>query len=110
MKGAKAVFVNPSRITTGSAFVMPAAQTTLAGAVPESLGIGLKIVDEAVERFDPSLIDAGDIVCVSTLTNNVREAYRVTRQAKERGATVVLGGPHATLLPQEAIRCGADAV
>jgi radical SAM superfamily enzyme YgiQ (UPF0313 family) len=110
MRSAKAVFVNPSRITTGSAFVMPAAQATLAGAVPERLGLELKVVDEAVERFDPDLINSGDIVCVSALTNNVREAYRVTRQAKERGAMAVLGGPHPTLLPQEAIRNGADAV
>ena len=110
MKSPTAVFVNPSRISTGSAFVMPAAQATLAGAVPESLDIGLKVVDEAVERFDPRLINAGDIVCISALTNNVREAYRVVRQAKERGATAVLGGPHPTLLPEEAIRFGADAV
>jgi radical SAM superfamily enzyme YgiQ (UPF0313 family) len=110
MKSHKAVFVNPSRITTGSAFVMPAAQATLAGAVPGSVDIELKVVDEAVERFDPSLINAGDIVCVSALTNNVREAYRVARQAKEQGATAVLGGPHPTLLPEEAIRYGADAV
>jgi radical SAM superfamily enzyme YgiQ (UPF0313 family) len=110
MKTPKAVFVNPSRITTGSAFVMPAAQATLAGAVPGRLDVELKIVDEAIERFDPNEVGAGDIVCVSALTNNVREAYRVTRQAKERGATVVLGGPHPTLLPQEALRFGADAV
>ena len=110
MKTPKAVFVNPSRITTGSAFVMPAAQATLAGAVPGNLDIELKVVDEAIERFDPSLINAGDIVCVSALTNNVIEAYRVARQAKDRGATAVLGGPHPTLLPEEAIRFGADAV
>lgn len=110
MKSFKAVFVNPSRITTGSAFVMPAAQATLAGAVPGNLDIELKVVDEAVERFDPRQINAGDIVCVSALTNNVIEAYRVTQQAKARGATVVLGGPHPTLLPDEAIRHGADAV
>jgi radical SAM superfamily enzyme YgiQ (UPF0313 family) len=110
MRSTKVVFVNPSRITTGSAFVMPAAQATLAGAVPGNLDTELKVVDEAVERFDPGSIDAGDIVCVSALTNNVREAYRVARQAKERGATAVLGGPHPTLLPQEAIRYGADAV
>ncbi len=110
MRSPKAIFVNPSRVTTGTAFVMPAAQATLAGAVPGDLDIGLKVVDEAIERFDPSFINADDIVCVSALTNNVREAYRVTRQAKERGATVVLGGPHPTLLPDEAIRYGADAV
>ena len=110
MRSTRVVFVNPSRITTGTAFVMPAAQATLAGAVPESVDVELRVVDEAVERFNPSSINAGDIVCVSALTNNVREAYRVTRQAKERGALAVLGGPHPTLLPEEAIRNGADAV
>lgn len=110
MKTPKAVFVNPSRITTGSAFVMPAAQATLAGAVPGRLDVDMKIVDEAIERFDPNEVGAGDIVCVSAMTNNVREAYRVVQQAKERDATVVLGGPHPTLLPEEALRFGADAV
>lgn len=110
MSPRKAVFVNPSRITTGTAFVMPAAQATLAGAVPANLDLELTVVDEAVERFDPNLINAGDLVCVSALTNNVLEAYRVAQQAKERGATAILGGPHPTLLPQEALRHGADAV
>jgi radical SAM superfamily enzyme YgiQ (UPF0313 family) len=110
MSHRNAVFVNPSRITTGSAFVMPAAQSTLAGAVPANLDLELKVVDEAIERFDPNLINAGDLVCISALTNNVIEAYRVARLAKERGAAAILGGPHPTLLPQEALRHGADAV
>lgn len=106
----KVVFVNPCRISTGKAFVLPAAQVTLAGAIPARLQVNPIVIDEAITRFDPRMVGARDIVCISVLTNNCCEAYRVAAQAKQSNATVIMGGPHATLLPDEALRHGADAV
>jgi radical SAM superfamily enzyme YgiQ (UPF0313 family) len=89
---------------------MPAAQVTLAGAIPAGLDVEPVVVDEAIARFDAHSITRKDVVCISALTNNCREAYRVAKQAKDRGASVVMGGPHPTLLPEEALAHGADAV
>lgn len=110
MKTPRVVLVNPARVTTGTGFVMPAAQVTLAGAIPANLDVEPIVIDETITRFNPNLVRRGDIVCVSALTNTCREAYRVVAQAKLRGATVVVGGPHPTLLSQEALLSGADVV
>lgn len=112
MKTAKVAFVNPSRRATGTAFVLPAAQVTLAGAVSSSMAdaVELTVVDEAVNEFDPQTVGEGDVVCISALTNTVLRAYEIARLAKARGASVVMGGPHVTLLPHEALQHGADAV
>jgi radical SAM superfamily enzyme YgiQ (UPF0313 family) len=72
--------------------------------------VDIAIVDEAVRRFNPETVGQNDVVCISTLTNNVIRAYEVAKLAKARGAHVVMGGPHVTLLPHEALEFGADAV
>ena len=112
MRTARVVCVYPSNKTTGTAFVLPSAPVTLAGAIPSRMAdaVDIAVVDEAVKRFDPEAIRPNDIVCISTLTNNVLRAYEVAKLAKARGAHVVMGGPHVTLLPHEALEFGADAV
>ncbi|HZI94482.1 MAG TPA: cobalamin-dependent protein [Patescibacteria group bacterium] len=53
-----------------------------------------------------------DVLFVTAYTNSVREAYRRSREARAvyaaagRKLTVVLGGPHASAMPQEATRHG----
>jgi radical SAM superfamily enzyme YgiQ (UPF0313 family) len=116
MRTPKVIFVNPSRVSTGTmespgtAFVMPAAPVTLAGAIPAGLDVEPLVVDEAISRFDASFLRPGDIVALSVLTNNCLRAYHLIKEVKKRGATVILGGPHPTLLPEEAVRFEADAV
>src|SRR5262249_48644260 len=63
--------------------------------------------DEIVERvrFDV----AADLVGITAPTPSALHAYRVAREFRHRGVPVVLGGPHATALPEEAAQ-HADAV
>jgi radical SAM superfamily enzyme YgiQ (UPF0313 family) len=63
--------------------------------------------DEIVEpvRFDV----ATDLVGITAPTPSVLHAYRVAQEFRSRGVPVVIGGPHATALPEEAAR-HADAV
>ena len=69
------------------------------------------LVDESLEQLDPSTIQAGDVVGISVHTGNALRGYEVGRICKERGATVVYGGIHATLFPEEPFERGyADAV
>jgi radical SAM superfamily enzyme YgiQ (UPF0313 family) len=64
-------------------------------------------VDEIVEtvRFDVPT----DLVAITTPTPSAPHAYGLAREFRRRGIPVVLGGPHATALPEEAARY-ADAV
>lgn len=43
-----------------------------------------------------------DIVCLSAMTQQVSRAYEIAGIFKERGALTVIGGIHATILPEEA--------
>lgn len=50
-----------------------------------------------------------DLVALSFMTSMAPEAYRIADEFRSRGAKVVMGGHHASALPQEAIG-HADAV
>jgi radical SAM superfamily enzyme YgiQ (UPF0313 family) len=63
--------------------------------------------DEIVEavRFDV----AADLVAITAPTPSALHAYALAREFRRRHLPVVIGGPHATALPEEAVR-NADAV
>src|SRR5512135_2832636 len=57
-------------------------------------------VDEAVTPVDPDT-DA-DLVGITFHTPSAPHAYSLASMFRERGITVALGGPHVTLMPEEA--------
>ncbi|UCH93602.1 MAG: B12-binding domain-containing radical SAM protein [Candidatus Aminicenantes bacterium] len=85
----------------------PTTLIQLAALVPPELEAEVKIFDLMGAPL-PENIDA-DIIGISTITAGAPEAYRIAAMAKKKGITVVIGGSHATLLPQEALQ-HADAV
>src|SRR5579872_3444504 len=107
---AKVVLVNPAMCTSGYSFITPRWLFVIAQATPTEVAGEPIIVDESVEKFNPELVGPGDIVGVGITTGNCIPGYRVLREAKLRGATVVMGGIHATIFPEEPLRMGADAV
>ena len=82
----------------------------LAAATPSEFGDPI-IWDETLEALDPAKIEPGDVVGIGIHTGNALRGYAVGRLAKQRGATVIFGGIHPTLYPDEALELGkADAV
>ncbi len=67
----------------------------------------IKIVEEEVGPVN--LDEDCDIVGISTMTSNAPRAYRMADEFKKRGKTVILGGVHPTVLPEEA-KLHADSV
>ena len=65
-------------------------------------------VDEEAEDID--LEHECDLVGISFMTSNASRAYWLAREFKKRGKTVVLGGVHPTLLPDEALPYGDSVV
>jgi radical SAM superfamily enzyme YgiQ (UPF0313 family) len=57
-------------------------------------------VDEAVESVH--LKQQADLVAITFHTPSATHAYEVAAGFRQRGITVALGGPHVTLLPDEA--------
>jgi len=77
----------------------------MAGATDPAVG-EIHIVDETLEALDETQIHSGDVVGIGIHTSNALAGYRAGRTARERGATVVFGGIHATLFPEEAHELG----
>jgi radical SAM superfamily enzyme YgiQ (UPF0313 family) len=106
----KVILVNPANTTIGYSFIAPRWLFVLARATPIDLFGDPVIIDESIVRFDPEMIEPGDIVGIGITTGNCIPGYRVLREAKKKNATVIMGGIHATIFPEEPIEMGADAV
>jgi radical SAM superfamily enzyme YgiQ (UPF0313 family) len=85
----------------------PLTLTTLAALIPAELNADVTLFDEGIQRIDPDL-DA-DLVGITLITGNAARAYEWADRFRRRGITVVLGGPHVTLLPEDAAP-HADAI
>jgi len=101
----KIYLIQPSDVAFGTA-VTPRWLYVLAGATPRHYDDPV-LVDETLEPFDPSSIQAGDVVGIGIHTANALRGYQVGKLARERGAYVIFGGIHATLYPNEARELGA---
>ena len=68
------------------------------------------VVSHTDEIVEPVRFDApADLVGITAPTPSALHAYALAREFRSRGVPVVIGGPHATALPEEAGR-HADAV
>jgi len=101
--------INPSDNAFGTAVITPRWLFVLAAATPRSMGDPI-LTDECLEQLDTNTIQAGDVVGISVHTGNALRGYAVGRLAHARGATVVYGGIHATLFPEEPFERGAADV
>ena len=79
--------------------------TTIAALTPP--GIEVAITDENVEAID--FDEEVDLVGLTAMTMHAIRAYEIADRFRERGVPVVMGGLHASSLPQEAKR-HVDAV
>ncbi|MDJ0941432.1 MAG: cobalamin-dependent protein, partial [Woeseiaceae bacterium] len=85
----------------------PLTLPTLAALIPPEIEHELAIYDEGIEDI-PTDIDA-DIVGITVITGTARRSYELAKEFRRRGITVVLGGPHVTLVPDDAAP-HADAI
>ena len=72
--------------------------TTIAALTPQEIEVA--ITDENVEtiNFDEDV----DLVGLTAMTMHATRAYEIADRFRERGITVVMGGLHASSLPNEA--------
>src|SRR4030043_2322131 len=72
----------------------------LAAVTPHDVEV--KIVDEAFEEIN--FEEKVDLVGVTAQTPVAPRAYQIAKEFKKRGIPVVMGGVHASMLPQEALQ------
>ena len=85
--------------------IAPLSLPTLAALTPENIDIHL--VDEQVDTIDFN--EDVDLVGITFMTYIAPRAYEIADVFRKRNIKVILGGIHATMLPEEAIK-HADSV
>jgi radical SAM superfamily enzyme YgiQ (UPF0313 family) len=78
----------------------PLTLTTLASLVPAELDPEVTLVDEGIE--DVAENTDADLVGMTVITGTAPRAYELAARFRARGIPVVLGGPHVTLVPDDA--------
>ena len=78
----------------------PLTLSTLAAYVPPELNAHIEIIDEGIE--DVPLDLNADLIGMTVITGSSMRAYALADHFRSRGITVVLGGPHITLIPEDA--------
>lgn len=81
------------------------ALSVVAALTPNSFQI--KIIDENFEKINFN--EEFDIVGVTAMTQQATRAYEIADKFREKGAYIVMGGIHPTILPYEA-KLHADSV
>lgn len=95
-----------------SRYKLPRLGLPLLGAVLEKeLGAHVKIYFQECSRIDWEEVRTADLVGISTITTTAPAAFGIVERVKKLTcAPVVMGGPHVTFLPEEALERGADFV
>ncbi len=73
-------------------------------AVAQKNGVIAEIIDEAAGMpINPSKIDS-QWVGITVFTPTAKKAYQLADQFRKTGKKVMLGGPHVSILPKEALK------
>jgi len=74
----------------------------IAALTPEHWDV--ELLDENFDQFEGAKDKNADLVGITAFTSNVYRAYEIANYYVKQGVPVVLGGIHATMMPEEAAR------
>ncbi|MHA1612734.1 MAG: B12-binding domain-containing radical SAM protein, partial [Promethearchaeota archaeon] len=100
----KIIFVEPKteKLHIYSKFELPRIGAILLATIMKNLGYQCRSYYTKTDDFLAKNILA-DLVCISTITTTAPAAYRIAEYYKFRNIPVVLGGPHVSAIPEEAL-------
>lgn len=91
----------------GKGTMAPYTLMRLASLVPDEIDV--QIIDEDIQPVPWEALGRNDLVGITAKTLQVDRARWIAERARARGATVVVGGTHATLAPEE-VAAWADSI
>ncbi|MFX1298698.1 MAG: B12-binding domain-containing radical SAM protein [Promethearchaeota archaeon] len=98
------LYVNPPKIESGLDAITkstPLSLITIAAMVPEH---GAKVIDFKVDKIGRdqfrSELNRHDVVAITCMTPQIKNAFRVAAMAKKQGCITIMGGYHPTLAPE----------
>ncbi|MBI4672938.1 MAG: B12-binding domain-containing radical SAM protein [Chloroflexi bacterium] len=86
----------------GKAAGSPYTLMRLASMVPQAIPV--EIWDENLGPLDYARLNSNTLVGISSMTVTIDGARAIAEQAQQRGSKVVVGGVHATLVPDDVAR------
>ncbi len=81
----------------------PLSLTTIAASVPKKYNAEIRIIDEGMQSVNYDKMSF-DIVGISCCASSANRAYELAEYWKKRGTYTLIGGYHATLLPDDALK------
>jgi anaerobic magnesium-protoporphyrin IX monomethyl ester cyclase len=82
---------------------LPRAGIATLGAVLKKLGYACDIFIHLMSGKEEKQLGKYDVVGIGSLSSTIEEAYRLADYLTSKKVTVVMGGPHVTFMPEEAI-------
>ena len=82
---------------------LPRLGLPILGTLASRRGIDVRIFIEEMTPVDFGQVAAADLLCISTITSTAPAAYQLADRARAAGVPVLMGGPHVTFLPDEAL-------
>lgn len=86
-----------------SRFPIPRLGNFQLATIARQMGWDSEVIVEEISGFDVKRPPGADIVGISTITSTAPRAYQIADTYRRRGVPVILGGPHVSFVPEEAI-------
>jgi radical SAM superfamily enzyme YgiQ (UPF0313 family) len=101
----KIVFIEPRapNLHIFSQFPLPRLGCLLLATMMRRRGWDVEVFVEELRAIHYGIVAAADIVAISTITSTAPRAYAIADKVRGLGIPVIMGGPHVTFLPEEAL-------
>lgn len=86
-----------------SYYPLPRLGNIILGTMLKERGFDVTVIAEEIQPVREEIFDGVDVAGISTITSTANRAYSLADRLRERGITVIMGGPHVTYMPEEAI-------
>ncbi|RPI01429.1 MAG: radical SAM protein [Calditrichaeota bacterium] len=101
----KIIFIEPKspNLHIFSQFLLPRLGVFILGTIVKEKGWDAEVIVEQSQKIDFDKIRNVDMVGISTITPTAPRAYAIADKIRSMGIPVIMGGPHVTFLPDEAL-------
>jgi radical SAM superfamily enzyme YgiQ (UPF0313 family) len=102
----KIVFIEPKSPERHvfSRWKLPRLGTVVLATRLKEAGYDVRVFVEDVAPVDYAALFSADLVGISTITSTAPRAYEFARAVRREGIPVMMGGPHVTFMPDEALQ------
>jgi radical SAM superfamily enzyme YgiQ (UPF0313 family) len=83
---------------------LPRLGPPLLATILKNYGYETKVFCEDIEEIDYDYLFQSDIVAISIITSTAPRGYEIAKMVSKRNIPTIIGGIHATFLPEEALR------